>query len=269
MAHAGESVELMVSTTEAHVGLPARAACGTATAIPAGPGFKIEEVRPELAGAGLPGGLQDTHVGSFAQAPPVPDLAASRRVQLRLWAQPTLVGDGRRQVLLSSHDARRRPGLRARADGREGRFELAVGARAVELPEPARAGVWCRITAELDAEEGALRLAVRRAHGLPARERLGEEERVERPVGGLDLGFAGPVLSWRRARPRSAAARSASAITTTASSRRRRSSRRAPPGTSCAASRGWDLGDGVAGDRAPDRGPGACHARLINGPRGP
>ena len=184
-------------------------------------------------------------------------------MQLRLWAQPTLVGDGRRQVLLSSHDAGGGPGFELALTG-EGRFELAVGREAVVLPEPARAGVWCRITAEMDAE-GALRLAVRRAHGLPARERIGEEERVERRVGGLDVGFAGPLVM----------AASAAAV------------RRGPLGVGdhyngkleapeiLAAGAagdelrrvaGWDLGDGVAGDRAPDRGPSACHARLINGP---
>ena len=262
VAHAGEPVELMVSTTEdAWDYRLVRVRHGDRN--PAGPGFKVDEVRPELAGAGLPGGLQDTHLGSFAQAPPLPDLAASRRVQLRLWAQPTLVGDGRRQVLLSSHDPHGGPGFELALTA-EGRFELAVGREAVVLPEPARPGVWCRITAEMDAE-GALRLAVRPAHGLPARERIGEEQRVERQVGALDVGFAGPLVM----------AASAAAV------------RRGPLGVgdhyngkleapeilaAGAAGEelrrvaGWDLGDGVAGDRAPDRGPGACHARLINGP---
>ena len=254
MAHAGEPVELMVSTTEdAWDYRLVRVRHGDRN--PAGPGFKADEVRPELAGAGLPGGLQDTHIGSFAQAPPLPGLAASRRVQLRLWAQPTLVGDGRRQVLLSSHDAHGGPGFELALTG-EGRFELAVGREAVALPEPARAGVWCGITAEMDAEgrsgsRSAGRAACRRASASAT------EQRVERRVGGLDVGFAGPLVM----------AASAAAV------------RRGPLGVgdhyngkleapeilaAGAAGEelrrvaGWDLGDGVAGDRAPDRGPSAA-----------
>ena len=191
MARAGDPVELMVSTTEAtweHRLVRLRHGDRN----PAGPGFKVEAVEPGLAGAGLAGGLQATHAGSFAQAPPVPGLAASRRVQLRVWAQPTLVGDGRRQVLLGCHDPGGGPGFELALTG-EGRFALATGGVVAELPEPARAGVWCRIRADLDAATGTVRLAVRRAHGLPACERLGAEERVQCPAAGLDVGFAGPV----------------------------------------------------------------------------
>ena len=182
VAHAGEAVELMVSTTAATWDYRVvRLLHGDRN--PAGPGFKVAEVRPRMAGTGLPGGLQVTHAGSFAQAPPLPGLAAAKRVQLRLWAQPTLVGDGRRQVLLSSHDDAGGPGFELALTG-EGCFELKVGdGIRVALAEPARAGAWCRLTAELDALEGTVALALRRARGLPAAARLGEEERAEGRVG--------------------------------------------------------------------------------------
>ena len=125
VAHAGEAMELMVSTTAATWDYRVvRLLHGDRN--PAGPGFKVAEVRPRMAGTGLPGGLQVTHAGSFAQAPPLPGLAAAKRVQLRLWAQPTLVGDGRRQVLLSSHDGAGGPGFELALTG-EGCFELKVG----------------------------------------------------------------------------------------------------------------------------------------------
>ena len=262
VAYAGESVELMVSTTEDTWDYRlVRVRHGDRN--PAGPGFKTDEVRPELAGAGLPGGLQDTHVGSFAQAPPLPDLAASRRMQLRLWAQPTLVGDGRRQVLLEQPRLPR-TGFELALTG-EGRFELAVEQETVVLPEPARPGVWCRITAELDAAEGALRLAVRRAHGMPACERTGEEERVERRVDGLDVGFAGPLIMAASA---AAARRGPLGVGDHFNGKLEAPEIFAAgaPGEALRCVASWDLGDGVAGDRAPDRGPSACHARLINCP---
>jgi len=253
VAHAGEPVELMVSTTEAtwdHRLVRLRHGDRN----PAGPGFKVDAVAPELAGAGLAGGVQDTHVGSFAQAPPVPGLAAGGRVQLRLWAQPTLVGDGRRQVLLSSHAAQ--GGFELALTG-EGRLELAVGEAAVALDAPVRAGVWCRI--EADIEEGLLRLAVRTAHGLPASERTGAEVRVERVVEGVRTSFAGPLVM---------------AATATASQRGplgvgdHFNGKLEAPEILVAGERvaAWELGADPAGDHVPDRGPDGCHARLVNGP---
>jgi N,N-dimethylformamidase len=244
VAHAGEPVELMVSTTEPtwdHRLVRVRHGDRN----PAGPGFKVEAVAPELAGAGLPGGVQDTHIGSFAQAPPVPGLAGSRSVQVRLWAQPTLVGDGRRQVLLSCRD-----GFELALTG-EGRLELAVGDAAVALDEPVRAGVWCRIVAEI--EEGRLGLAVREADGLPAAERTGPEARVELRVEGVRTSFPGPL--------------------TMAAAERGRvgdhfNGKLEAPEILAAGRRvaAWDLGADPAGDHVPDRGPDACHARLVNGP---
>ena len=186
-------------------------------------------------------------------------------MQLRLWAQPTLVGDGRRQVLLSSHDGAGGPGFELALTG-EGCFELDLGAGIrVALPEPARAGVWCRLTAEMDAPAGMVGLALRRAHGLPAATRLGEEERVERRVGAVDVGFAGPlVMAASAAAGRAGPLGVGDHYNGKLEAPEVLAAGAAGEALRCLAR--WDLGDGVAGDRVPDRAPGASHARLVNGP---
>jgi N,N-dimethylformamidase len=228
---AGAPVELMVSTTEetwSHRLVRVRHGDRN----PAGPGFKVEAVAG-IAGEGLPGFVQETRAGSFAQAPPLPGLASARRVELRLWAQPTLLG--RRQVLLSG-------GFELALTG-EGRFELSAGGEALVLPEPARARAWHRIRAEIDLDEGALRLAVSRARGLPAV--AGDELRAEQRVAGLEAAFTGPIVMAGHFNGK------LEAPEIHADGR-------------CVAR--WDFGDGFAGDEVPDRGPDGCHARLINGP---
>jgi N,N-dimethylformamidase len=226
---AGGVVELMVSTTEAVWGHRlVRVRHGDRN--PAGPGFKVEEV-PGYAGEGLPGTQQQTRLGSFAQAPPVPGLAACRRVELRLWAQPTLLG--RRQLLL-------RAGFEL-ALTEDGRFELSAGDAHVVAPDPVRLGAWHRIRAE--AQDGGLRLAVAPARGLPAR--AGAEVIAEQRAEGVTAAFTGPVVM-------------ADGFNGKLEAPELHADGR------CAAS--WDFAEGFEGDLVTDRGPDGCHARLVNGP---
>ena len=254
VAHAGEPVELMVSTTEATWDYRVvRLLHGDRN--PAGPGFKVAEVQPRIAG---------TRRSRAGCRPRMPARSRRRRrcrawrppkrVQLRLWAQPTLVGDGRRQVLLSSHDDAGGPGFELALTG-EGCFEL--DARRRDPRRAGRAGP-CRGLVPAHRRDGRPG-----GHGGPRAPPGARPPRCGPARRGGARGGPGRRPGRRLRRPArdggergrpASRARSASASTTTASSRHRRSSRPARPGKRCAASRAGTSGTASPAIACPTAG---------------
>ena len=183
------------------------------------------------------------------------------RVQIRLWAQPTLAGKGHRQVLLSSHDGHH--GFALALTG-AGHLELSVGDAAVALAEPVRIGAWHQIVADIG--DGALRLSAGRALGLPANTRAAPTQRAERRVDGLRLGFTGPVVMAASA----AAARCGPLGVGDHFTGKLEAPEILAGGKDLRSVAAWDLGADVPSDHVPDRGPDACHARAWStGPHRP